>query len=225
MRHRLSVLFVLFFISCSKSDTNNSDIVINQYMTTTCIDYLQMFSSVESSSEIIMKIPFKSKVEIIDKRIITRNISEHIYKYIKIRYKNQIGYVYLDYLSDKDDIPFIDNVKYNYEQREFDFNEDAVYRFAIDTLRYNKDCKHIPVSYYYTENPQMFSYYTKDCDNRNIKKVLVMINSKVNKYLNRQIIIIIDNNKLKFSGCGMGDRDNIEKLIEELKDPGCCYNC
>ena len=70
----------------------------------------------------------------------------------------------------------------------------------------------------YTEDPQMFSLYGKNCDNMklNIKVVAVIMNSKILTFESRIICFIVKNNEFIFCAdlqLEVGDDIALERLI------------
>ena len=180
-------LCLLLLVPCCK---NNSDKKI--YRTTTHDKLgLQMFhdNPIKNDVDLLMHIPFKSKVEIIDNKSTDG--------YVKIKYKDIIGYVYKKYLSEKDDMPFIDDRKYDLPADEFDYDKmsaiRALKKFMLNIKYYKNE-----ISYYYTDDPQMFSLYGKDCDNMEIKVVTIILNSKINSGYSRMICFRVANKKFVF---------------------------
>ena len=207
------LLLILF--GCSKSETEKL------YKTTTSLLGVQMFSNTESLKE-ILKIPFKSKVEVVDKK-------KYYYKndksseYSKIKYKGKIGYVLSSYLSDRDDVPFVDDVKYDYKLNEFDYDRDIIIKHTIKHLhKYWKD----EIKYYYTENLQIFTFYGKDCDNLPVKRVVVIMVSKLTPNYNRGICYGLVDDRLVSPNPSFDFRHYmpIEKALEYAREPVCCGN-
>jgi len=216
-------LCLLLLIPCC---SNNPEQKI--YKTTTALEGLQMFTDVDSyQHDVILEIPFKSKVEIVDKKkyyIPDDQIVSSTYS--KVKYKETIGYVHEDGLSEKDDIPFINDRKYNLPIDEFDYDRmsviKALKRYMLNT-NYYKD----KISYYYIDNPQMFSLYGKNCDDTEIKVVAIMLNSKVDSGYSRMICFKVDNKKFAFycdSPVEIEDKIVIEENIkDDIKNPNDCY--
>ena len=177
------ILCLLLLVPCC---SNNSEKKI--YKTTTSLLGLQMFSDnpIKNTVNPIMYIPFKSKVEVIDNKSID--------EYVKIKYKDTIGYVYEGYLSEKDDIPFINDIKYNLSIHEFDYDKMSLMK-TLKKFMLNDEFYKDEISYYYTDDPQIFSLYGKDCDNIDIKIVGVIINSRIDSSYSRMICFRVKNNK------------------------------
>ena len=209
----LSLLLILF--SCSKKEAE-----VKLYKTTVGLNGLQMFSHVDSYEfEIILEIPYKSKVEIVDKKkyyIPDDKIVSS--EYSKVKYKETIGYVLSLYLSDRDDVPFVDDVKYDYKLNEFDYDRDIIVKTTINRMhKYWKD----EFQYYYTENPQIFTFYGKDCDNLAVKSVVVIMVSKLSPNYNRGICYNLVDDTLVSSSFDFWDYMPIEKAIEYAREPAC----
>jgi len=211
----LCILFILF--GCSKNEAE-----VKLYKTTVPLNGLQMFSDVDSYKfKVILKIPYKSKVELVDKKkyYIPHDIivSE---EYSKVKYKETIGYVLSTYLSDRDDVPFVDDIKYDYRLNEFDYDRDSIIKAAIDVMHKDGFFK-AEIQYYYTENPQIFTLYGRDCDNSKVKIVAVIMVSKLHPNFNRAICFEIKGNKL--GPAFGGDISTIEELIKFVRGPDeCC---
>jgi hypothetical protein len=165
------ILCLLLLVPCC---SNNSGEKI--YRTATAIEGLQMFSDVDSyQNEIILEIPFKSKVELVDKKkyyIPDDKIVSS--EYSKVKYKEIIGYVGTDSLSERNDIPFVDDIKYDLPKDEFDYDKisaiKALKEYMLNVKYYNDK-----ISYYYIDYPQMFSLYGTNCDNMKIKIIAIFI--------------------------------------------------
>ena len=214
------ILSLLLLIPCCSNDSGKI------YRTTTGEPILNMYADPKdpTSGTFIMNIPFKSKVEVIDNKSID--------KYVKIKYKDTIGYVYEGYLSAKDDIPFIEDVKYNLSIHEFDYDKKSI----IETLKkYMLNSKIFydgifPYSYkiphYYIDDPQMFSLYGKDYDGTDIKIVAVIMNSKIVRYDSRIISFMVEDNELIFRANYPVETKGkivIEEWLEELRYPTCLW--
>ena len=192
------LLLILF--GCSK-------IVVNK----TVVADLEMYSEPPFKGEQIGTIPFKEKVEIIENKIVNG--------YIKVKYKETIGYILSQYLSDRDDVPFVDDIKLNHTLNEFEYDRDVVVKAAINAI-YNDKFFKDEIQNYYTENPQIFAVYGKDCDDLEVKKVAVSMVSKLHPNFNQVICFRLKGNKLG-SAFG-GNFSTEEELIEFLRDPGEC---
>ena len=203
------ILCLLLLVPCC---SNNSEKKI--YKTAigepTLLIYPDPKNPVYSSA--IMNIPFKSKVEVIDNKVINRHV--------KIKYKDTIGYVYKEYLSEKDDIPFIDDIKYNLSIHEFDYDKKSVIKnfknFIVNSESY-KD----RLFYYYTDDPQIFSLYGKNCDDMEVKIVAVIMNSKITTSKSHMICFELDANELvssvSFLSVEVEDKIVIKEKLESLK--------
>ena len=225
------VLSLLLLITCCSKDSeqkisNNSEEKI--YRTAIGEPTLSMYADPENpaSHTFIMNIPFKSKVEVIDNKNINRRV--------KIKYKDTIGYVYKDCLSEKDDLPFIENVKYNLSVHEFDYDKKSVIEALKKDMLNSKfgtgfyseiySYSSYKFPYYYIDNPQMFSLYGKNCDGKKIKIVAVVMNSKIITFSSRLICFIVENNELgPYADFQIEVEDEIviERDFETLKNPDC----
>ena len=211
MLHIKRLLIILLFLicCCSKSD---SDVKIYR----TAIMDVRVYAdpkSRRSPGQEIGKIPFKEKVEIID----NNEIKIDDYSFIKIKYKDIIGYVYSMDLSERNDIPFVDKVKYDYILNEFEYDRKKVIDFAkkymIRTGHYEESLS----NRYYIDDPQVYTFYGKDCNGKVKKYIMVIMLSKLHKELNHQTIFIIDD-KNKYSWVESGEINLINKnSTEELK--------
>ena len=175
-----------------------------------------------TSDSFIMHIPFKSKVEVINNKSINRRL--------KIKYKDTVGYVHERLLSEKDDIPFIEDIKYNLSVHEFDYDRKSVIKalkkYMLESeFNYNGVPSSYKLPYYYTDDPQMFSLYSKDSDCIETKVIAVIMNSKVMTFYSRIICFIVENNKLIFRADlpveEMGKIVVERELLEYLKNPDC----
>jgi len=219
---RINVILCLLLIlcGCSKNETE-----VKLYKTTVCLQGLQMFPAVDSS-DTIFEIPYKSKVEVVDKKKYydTRDKSR---VYSKIKYKETTGYVLSSYLSDRDDVPFVDDVKYDYKLNEFDYDRDIIIKTTINKMYKSKYWKD-EIQYYYTENPQIFTLYGKNCDDLEVKRVVVIMVSKLTPNYNEAISYDLEDNKLvppSFDGVGLYGT-TIEEAIEAARNPSsCCGGC
>ena len=202
--------FLLILFGCSKDETR-----VKSYKTTVCLTGLQMYMDLELYEE-ILKIPFKSKVEVVDNKKYYFKNSNSIHS--KIKYKEKIGYVLSEYLSDRDDVPFVDDVKYDYKLNEFDYDRDIIVKTTINRMhKYWKD----EFQYYYTENPQIFTFYGKDCDNLAVKSVVIIMVSKLTPNYNRGICYNLVDDTLVSSSFDFWDYMPIEKAIEYAREPAC----
>jgi len=205
------VLCLLLLVPCCSKDSKKI------YRTAIGLPNLEIYPDPNNPvySSAIMDIPFKSKVEIIDNKVINRHV--------KIKYKDTIGYVSKGYLSEKDDIPFIDDIKYNLSIHEFDYDKKSV----IETLKkhmLNDNIYKKRISYYYTDDPQTFSTYGYDCDAMEIKIVSVIINSKIDTSYTRMISFKIKNNKIiHYSDLSVDSEREIKESLEYIRYPGECH--
>ena len=114
--------------------------------------------------------------------------------YRKVKYKDTVGYVSERSLSENNDIPFIDNRKYELPEDEFDYDKMNAIK-ALKKLMFNRKYYKDKISYYYIDDPQMFSLYGIDCDSLKIKIIAIILNSKVVSYYSRLICFEVKNNK------------------------------
>ena len=139
MKRITMLLFILIMgaiLSCSKNEAETKI-----YRTAIGEPTLRMYPEPEnaSHSRTIMEIPFKSKVEVIDNKSVDRRV--------KIKYKDTIGYVHENYLSEKDDVPFIDGIKYDYSVHEFDYDKISAIK-ALKKYMINDEYYKNRISYY-----------------------------------------------------------------------------
>ena len=181
---------------------------------TVIVSDLEIYSSNPMKGVIdkIGTIPFKEKIEIIE--------NEAADKYSKVKYKKTVGYVLSSYLSDKDDVPFVDDVKYDYKLNEFDYDREVILKTVINHMyKYYKD----EVQYYYMENPQIFTFYAKDCDDLEVKRVIAIMVSKITPIFNKALTYDIEDDKLvaprNFHNIGL--LVTIDKVIESARHPDC----
>jgi hypothetical protein len=217
---RLLPLLLIFFCYCSKSD---SDVKIYK---TVVAEGLQMFTDVDSyKSEVILEIPYKSKVEIVDnKKYYIPDDKIVSSEYRKIKYKGKTGFVLSTYLSDRDDIPFVDKVKYDYSRNEFPYDKDRAIEFVKKTM-IELGKKKTPLSdYYYIEDPQIFSFYGKDCCDKKVKIMMVIMISKIHKIKNCYSVFYDYDEKgyslMRYGSQDFsGDKDylNVKDFIERYK--------
>ena len=218
---KIVVSLLLLIPCCSKNEAETKI-----YRTTIGEPILSMYADPKNPTikTFIMNIPFKSKVEVVDNKSID--------EYIKVKYEDTVGYVYKGYLSEKDDIPFIKNVKYDLSIHEFDYDRKSV----IETLKkfmlnfdffYNGVPTYYKIPYYYIDDPQMFSLYGKDSNCMEMKIVAVIMNSKIMTSNSRIICFIVENNELIFRATLPVEVENemvVERqLLEYLKNPNCAY--
>ena len=216
------ILCLLLLVPCCINNSKEK-----MYRTTTAIEGLQMFTDVDSyQNEVILEIPFKSKVELVDeKKYYIPDDKIVSSEYSKVKYGVAIGYVVSDYLSEKNDIPFINDIKYDLPTNEFDCDKMNAIK-ALKKLMLNREYYKDKIFYYYIDDPQMFSLYGKDCDDIEIKIVAVMLNSKINSSYNRMICFKVKNSKfISYYDyqTEVQDKIAIEENIRDIKDPDNCY--
>ena len=214
------LLILICFCYCSKSD---SEVKIYK---TVVAEELQMFTDVDSyKHKVILEIPFKSKVEVVNNKKYYIPNETASWEYSKIKYKDKIGFVLSTYLSERDDIPFVDKIKYDYSCNEFVFDKKRAIEFAEKTMIELGE-KKIPLSnYYYIEDPQIFSFYGKDCCDDNVKIIMVVMVSKIHKIKNCYSVFYVKNEN-EFTLTRFGDSDfereyNIKNFIEDRRQEDC----
>jgi hypothetical protein len=203
------IILLLLLCCCSKSD---SDVKIYR----TAIMDVRVYAdpkSRRSPGQEIGKIPFKEKVEIID----NNEIKIDDYSFIKIKYNDVVGYVYSARLSERSDMPFVDNVKYHYTLNEFEYDRERVIYLAKESMLKYDESEESLTNKYYIDDPQIYSFYGKDCNGIVKKYIMVIMLSKLHKDLNHQTIFTIDD-KNKYSWVESGEINLINKdSTEELK--------
>ena len=203
LRINIMLCSIIILSACSKI-TSNKEI----YKTVVGFPDLEIYSAVPFKGDQIGVIPFKEKVEIIENKITDG--------YIKVKYKKTIGYVLSEYLSDRDDVPFVDDIKYDYELNEFDCDRDSIIKAAISTM--HKDGYfYAEPQYFYTENPQIFTLYGKNCNGFEVKRIAVIMVSKLHPNFNSTICFELEDNKL--SSAFGGTFFTIKELIEFVRRP------
>ena len=142
-------------------------------------------------------------------------------------YKTVICYVFSKYLSGKSDIPFVDKVKYDYNLNEFAYDREKAINWAKkDMIKYNKIRE--PLSdEYYIDDPQIYSFYGKNCEGGDEKYIVLIMLSKQHEKFNRYIVLTVDNeNEYDWSGSGKVsyDRDSltIKDFIASIRGDGNC---
>ena len=185
---RITMLLFILIVGGMVSCSNSSEKI---YRTTIGLPNIKIHADPQNptSRSFIMDIPFKSKVEIIDNKSINNRV--------KIKYKDTIGYVSKYYLSEKDDIPFVDDIKYNLSIHEFDYDKMSAIK-AMKEYMLNDKFYQDKKPYYYIDNPQMLSLYGKNCDNTDIKIIVLIMNSKIIAYDSRMICFEVKGNKFIF---------------------------
>ena len=214
---RITMLLFILIIGGVVLCSNNSGKKIHR--TTVALTGLPMHldNSIENLVNPIMHIPFKSKVEIID--------NKSIEGYVKIKYKDTVGYVHKGYLSERDDVPFIDDIKYNLPIHEFDYDKMTAIKALKQYMLTDKFYKNESF-YYYTDDPQIFSLYGKDCDGVAIKVIAIIMNSKINVLYSRMICFKVKNNKfIPYSDSSVESQGKllIESYLEyQIRNPQDC---
>jgi len=220
LRINAILCFLIILFGCFKKETE-----IKLYKTTVNPHGLQMFTDVDSyRNEVIFKIPFKSKVEMVDnKKHYIPDDKIVSWEYSKIKYEGTVGYVLSIFLSERDAIPFVDNVKYDLKINEFDYDRNTIIKTAINCMRNNKNFK-TETKYYYIEDPQIFTLYGKNCDDSEAKIVAVLMISKLTPLFNRMFCFSLEDNELvpfaEFPVYSWG----IEKTIETARQSDICYD-
>lgn len=219
LRINIILCLLLILFSCSKNETE-----VKLCKTAVDLEGLQLLMDLESHKE-ISKIPFKSKVDVVDKKKYYF-MNDKSLEYSKVKYKEKIGYVRSVFLSDKDDEPFVDDVKYDLHIAEFDYDRNSAIKtfkkFMHNDGYYN--FKNM-ISYYYIDDPQIFSLYGTDCGSREVKLIAILLNSKVASYYNHIIYFEIKNNKFVFyrnSPVRVEDKEDIEINIDIVRNPHEC---
>ena len=150
---------------------------------------------------------------------------------IKIKYKNSIGYVYSIYLSERSDIPFVDNVKYNYNLNEFAYDREKAINWAKKAMIEYHKIKEPLSDEYYIDEPLIYSFHGKDCEGEDEKYIVLIMLSKLHRHFNHYIILTVDNeNEYDCDGSGsiglaQDDYTSIEKIkkfIEVIRGGGEC---
>ena len=208
---RLIIIFLVLFCCCSKSDSE-----IKKYKTNV-FNRLSIFADPNKRYQWqeIGEIPFKERVEIVD----TKEVKIDDYSFIKIKYNDTIGYVYSTYLSERSDIPFVDKIKYDYNLTEFEYNRKIVIDFTkkamIEYGLYGSTEKLLS-NKYYIDDPQIYSFYGKDCNGRDRNFILVIMISKLHKNFNHYIIFTKENENEYYPGAfGSG---SFTENVEGIKD-------
>ena len=217
------ILCVLLLATCC---SNNSEKKV--YRTAIHPSGLQLFTDVISyQDKIILEIPFKSKVELVDnKKYYIPDDKIVSSEYSKVNYKGTIGFVMSNGLSERDDVPFIDNIKYDLNKDEFDYDKINVAK-AFKAFLLNPELYKDIIFYYYTDNFQMFSLYGKDCDGVEIKIIAIILNSKIAPYFSRMICFEVKNNKFIYYydfPVEVEDKIEIKENTKYIKDPTDCCN-
>lgn len=171
---------LLLIIGCSEKPTVT-------YKTVVQFNNLQLYSNSDDFKEISL-IPFKAKVEIIDNKITGQGL-------IKVKYQDMTGYVNEEFLSERDSFPFANNTKYDFELNEFFYDKYIVIQELKKILK-DKSFNPMGEIYYYTDDPQIFSYYGEGCNNVKEKKMAVRCVSKLCKQYNIIITFSLKNNKM-----------------------------
>ena len=218
---RLLIILLVLFCCCSKSSSDEK-----RYRT--AILELSIYANTKETyaSQKIGIVPFKGRVEIIDNNEV--KISEYR-SFIKIKYKDTVGYVISSFLSERNDVPFVDKVKYNYSLNEFAYNRKRVIDFVKENMiKYGK-VKEPLADEYYIDDPQIYSFLGKDCDRENANYILVIIISKIHKNFNYyNVFTIISKNEYYLEASGINsftNEDGTEKVkdyIDVFKNGGLC---
>ena len=204
---RLLIILLVLFCCCSK---RNSDEKIYR----TAVSDLRVYADPEKRyvGQGIGRIPFKARVEIVD----NNEVKGGDLSFIKIKYNDTIGYVNSSRLSERSDIPFVDNVKYDYTLNEFAYDREKVIDLARQAMtEYDSYTK--PLTSYYIEDPQIFSFYGKDCNENDTKYILVIIISKLCKNFNYHVTLFSINSKDEYRvwGCGSGGFTESDEGIKD----------
>jgi len=219
MRHikRLLIILLVLFCCCSKSISDEK-----RYRTATAVYGLDIYTNPEKTyvGQEIGTIPFKGRVEIVD----NNEIKVDDRSFIKIKYKDIIGYVRSSFLSERSDIPFVDNVKYDYTLNEFEYNREMVIDLTKKAMIEYGEYRAVPLSSYYIDDPQIFSFYGKDCSGRDTDYILVIVVSKLYKASNCNLTYIKKSeNEYTIIGYGSGfdaDEDELKHYIKLIREEG-----
>ena len=208
MRRNINLLLLLLilFSYCSK---NSSDVKTYK---TVVFDRLNIYASPKDYQE-IGEVPFKARVKIVDNNEIKIG---NKWNYIKIEYNNIIGYVLSEYLSERNDIPFVDKVKYYYSLNEFTYNKKR----AIDSIK-KAMIKHANIKEplsdeYYIDDPQIYTFYGKD-NEKDAKFILVIMISKIHRDFNYYTVFTI-NDEDEYNPMGRGFTQDSTRDISIHKD-------
>jgi hypothetical protein len=166
-----------------------------------------MFADPIEKNSVIMRIPLKVKVEVLDEKKYylpsNKNKDDNL-RLSKIKYKDTIGYVFSGNLSERSDIPFVDNVKFNYKLNEFKYNREKAINWAKKQMIEIEKIKEPLSDEYYIDDPMIYSFVGESCDGKYIEKyILVIMISKLHRYFNLYVIINVDNkNEYSYGGGG-----------------------
>ena len=118
-----------------------------------------------------------------------------------------------------------DKVEYDYDLSEFAYNRERVIYFAKKTMLKWGEMKKPLSNEYYINDPQIYSFYGKDCNGENRNYIMVIMLSKVHKNFNRGIILTV-NSKNEYSEYGtiayMTQDINIKDYINLFRLGGSC---
>jgi len=207
---RLLIILLVLFCCCSKSGSDEK-----RYKTAVSRVVIYNPEEIFKRQE-IGKIPFKGRVEIVD----NNEINDGYWSFIKIKYKGTIGYVRSSHLSERNDIPFVDNVKCDYYLNEFAYSKERVIDLVKDAM---SRLKEPPSNGYYIDDPQIYTFHGKDCDGENTNYILVIAASKQFKSSGHYTIFTKEreNEYHEYASGGILDIDSTEEMknfIESLKD-------
>ena len=213
---RLIIIFLVLFCCCSKSSSDEK-----RYRT--AVTGLDIYADPKNRyvGQEIGTVPFKGRVEIVD----NNEVKIDDYSFIKIKYNDVVGYVYSARLSERSDMPFVDNVKYDYDCNEFAYDKERVIYLAKESMLKYDVSEESLTNKYYIDDPQIYSFYGKDYVGEDAKYILVIMISKLHKDFNRYTVFVIFNNKNEYHLNASGrssftNKDGTEKVkdcIELLK--------
>ena len=210
---KLLSLLLILFCYCSKS---NSDI---ETYKTVVLDRLNIYADTKDH-QVIGYLRFKAKVKIVDNNEIKINNQDCV----KIKCEDITGYVYSKYLSERNDIPFVDKVKYDYNLNEFEYNKKRTIDFTKKAMIEHGNMKEPLSNEYYIDDPQIYTFYGKE-HNKNVKFIMVIMISKIHKDFNYYTVFTI-NDKNEYSPKEGGStqdstRDiSIKDYINTIKEEG-----
>ena len=219
---RLLIILLILFCCCSKSGSD-----VKMYKTNV-FDRLSIYIDPNKryQGQEIGEIPFKAKVEIVD----NNEVKDGDWSFIKIKYKDIVGYVFSTYLSERSDIPFVDKVKYDYALNEFEHDGKSVVDFVKKNMVEYGKCEEPVSNEYYIDDPQIYTFYGKDCDRRDAKYIMVIMISKLHKEFNYHIVFTINSkNKYSCEASGMTSftnedgTENVEYYIETIRSGNAGY--
>ena len=181
---RLLIILLVLFCCCSKSSSDEK-----RYRT--AVTGLDIYADPKNRyvGQEIGTVPFKGRVEIVD----NNEVKIDDYSFIKIKYNDVVGYVYSARLSERKDIPFVDNIKYNYTLNEFEYNKNRAIDLAKESMLKYDEYKEPLSDEFYIDDPQIYTFYGKDCNEKDTKFIMVIMISQLHKNFNHYTVLRIDN--------------------------------